>query len=54
MLRAVAHGNPNYDVSLDGQRFLMVQSSARKNATPTQIVVVVNWHDELKRLVPTK
>jgi eukaryotic-like serine/threonine-protein kinase len=39
---------PNYDVSLDGQRFLML-----KNATPTQTVsqidVVLNWVDELKR-----
>ncbi len=45
---------PNYDVSLDGQRFLMVQPSARTNATPTQIVVVVNWFEELKRLAPIK
>jgi serine/threonine-protein kinase len=42
--------SPNYDVSRDGQRFLMVQPSA--HATPTQIVVVVNWFDELKRLGP--
>jgi hypothetical protein len=28
----------------------MVQPSA--HATPTQIVVVVNWFDELKRLGP--
>jgi serine/threonine-protein kinase len=47
-------GDPNYDVSRDGQRFLMVQPSARENATPTQIIVVLNWHEELKRLVPTK
>jgi hypothetical protein len=40
----------NYDVSLDGQRFLMVKEespSGRPN-------VVLNWFDELKRLVPTK
>jgi serine/threonine-protein kinase len=45
---------PNYDVSPDGRRFLMVQRSAREHATPSQIVVVLNWHEELKRLVPTK
>jgi serine/threonine-protein kinase len=44
----------NYDVSRDGRRFLMIQRSARENATPTQIVVVLNWFEELKRLVPTK
>ena len=47
-------GDPNYDVSRDGRRFLMIQPSARENATPTEIIVVVNWFDELKRLVPTK
>ena len=46
--------NSNYDVSGDGRRFLMIQSSTRANATPPQIVVVVNWFDELKRLVPTR
>jgi Tol biopolymer transport system component len=47
-------GDPNYDVSRDGRRFLMIQPGARDNATPTEIIVVVNWFDELKRLVPTK
>jgi hypothetical protein len=44
--------NASYDVSRDGRRFLMVQPSARESATPTQIIVVLNWHEELKRLVP--
>ena len=39
-----------YDVSPDGQRFLMV----KEEASATQINVVVNWFDELKRLVPAK
>ena len=43
----------NYDVSPDGQRFLMIQPSARL-AAPREIVVVLNWVDELKRLVPTR
>ena len=38
----------------DGRSFLMVQPSClHENATPTQIVVVLNWFDELKSLVPT-
>ena len=41
----------NYDVSRDGQRFLMVQSV--QESAPTQINVVLNWVEELKRLVPT-
>jgi eukaryotic-like serine/threonine-protein kinase len=46
--------NPNYDVSRDGRRFLMVQPSAREQTATTQIIVVLNWYDELKRLVPVK
>jgi hypothetical protein len=32
----------------------MVQPSAHERATPTQIIVVLNWFEELKRLVPTQ
>ena len=45
---------PNYDVSRDGRRFLMVQPSPRERSATSQIVVVLNWHDELNRLVPIK
>ena len=41
---------PNYDVSLDGQRFLMVQASEQQSAP--QLNVVVNWFEELKQKVP--
>ena len=41
----------NYDVSRDGQRFLMVQKL--NETTPTQVNVVLNWFEELKQLVPT-
>jgi serine/threonine-protein kinase len=44
-------GHPAYDVSNDGQRFLMIQESV---AERTQINVVLNWFAELERLVPTK
>jgi Tol biopolymer transport system component len=43
---------PNYDVSPDGQRFLMIKPSEAGEA-PTQINVVLNWFEELKQRVPT-
>jgi hypothetical protein len=42
----------NYDVSSEGQRFLMVKPSEQEAAT-TQINVVLNWFEELKQKVPT-
>jgi eukaryotic-like serine/threonine-protein kinase len=44
-----------YDVAADG-RFLMIQPTAMSGAAPApgEIVVVQNWNEELKRLVPTK
>ncbi len=44
---------PYYDVSPDGQRFLMLKPSDSAQAAPTQINVVLNWFEELKRRVPT-
>ena len=41
----------NYDVSPDGQRFLMLKPSEQETA-PTQINVVLNWFEELKQKVP--
>jgi serine/threonine protein kinase/Tol biopolymer transport system component len=43
----------NYDVSPDGQRFLMLKPSEQTQAAPTQINVVLNWFEELKQKVPT-
>jgi serine/threonine-protein kinase len=43
---------PNYDVSPDGLRFLMVKPTEQAGAAPTQINVVLNWFEELKRRVP--
>jgi len=39
---------PNYDVSRDGQRFLMLKP-ADEDQGARQIVVVQNWFEELKR-----
>ena len=40
----------NYDISADGERFLMLQG---EQTGPNEVVVVFNWFEELKRLVPT-
>jgi eukaryotic-like serine/threonine-protein kinase len=44
----------NYDVTADGQRFLMVEESPKPPAPITQIVLVENWLEELKTRVQTK
>jgi Tol biopolymer transport system component len=49
-----AISTPNYDVSPDGQRFLMLKPVESAQAAPTQINVVLNWFEELKRRVPPK
>jgi Tol biopolymer transport system component len=41
---------PNYDVSADGQRFVMVKEGPGAG----RLNVVLNWTEELKRLVPAK
>jgi serine/threonine-protein kinase len=45
-----------YDVSLDGQRFLMIKeiNAADERPQSPRINLVQNWFEELKRLVPTK
>jgi hypothetical protein len=43
-----------YDVTPDGQRFLMVREVPQPPARISQMVLVQNWSQELKRLVPTK
>jgi len=41
----------NYDVTADGQRFIMIREDV---LAPAQINVVLNWAEELKRLVKPK
>ena len=41
-----------YDVSPDGQRFLMVEEI--EGSAQSQAVIVLNWMEELKRLVPVE
>jgi hypothetical protein len=49
----LAGENPvtQYDVTPDG-RFVMIRTD--ESSGPTQINVVLNWFEELKRLVPTE
>jgi eukaryotic-like serine/threonine-protein kinase len=50
-------GNPNlsYDVSPDGQRFLMIKAaSADPTTVPPNIIVVLHFDEELKRVAPMK
>jgi serine/threonine protein kinase len=54
-LTTAASISRSYDVSLDGQRFLLLkQAGADPGAGPPQIIVIQHWDEELKRLVPTK
>jgi eukaryotic-like serine/threonine-protein kinase len=43
-----------YDVSPDGKRFLMLKDVQRDDTMPVGFVVIVNWSEELKRLLPAK
>jgi Tol biopolymer transport system component len=42
----------DYTLSVDGTRFIMIESDP--NARPTQIQVVLNWVEEVKRLTATQ
>jgi len=44
-----------YDMTPDGERFLMIGRGGVSEDAPgaSQIVVVLDWFEELKRLVPT-
>jgi serine/threonine-protein kinase len=51
------HRGRSYDVSTDGARFLRIkidERSAEENTSARRFVIVNNWFEELKRLVPTK
>jgi hypothetical protein len=48
-----SHPLRSYDVAPDGQRFLMIRDVSQPEEPITEIHVVLNWFEELKRLVPT-
>jgi hypothetical protein len=41
----------NYDIHPSGKEFLMIKKSPQ-DASPTEVIIVENWFEELKRLVP--
>jgi hypothetical protein len=43
-----------YDISPDGTRFLLIKRLDPTDKAPPSLVVVLNWDEELKRLVPTR
>ena len=43
-----------YDLSPDGQRFLMVKVGHQKPEPVTEMILVQNWIQELKQRVPVK
>ena len=51
-----ANPGRTYDISPDGQRFLMIKEGGGtdQTAAPPQLIVVQHWAEELKRLVPIK
>ena len=53
--RATNPGGRNYVVSPDGQRFLAIKegAGAEDASVPPTMILVQNWFEELRRLVPT-
>jgi len=45
-------GRRNYDVTSDGRRFLMVQALDPLPEPATELILVYNWFEELRRLKP--
>jgi hypothetical protein len=43
-----------YDITPDGQRFIMIRPEELPDQRVTKLNVVLNWFDELKRRVPRK
>jgi Tol biopolymer transport system component len=46
-------GGRTYAVSADAKRFLVIKNAAQGPTPSPQLVIVLNWLEELKRLVPT-
>ncbi len=44
----------NYDIHPEGQKFLMMREVEQTGGTRQELIVVQNWFEELKRLVPTE
>jgi hypothetical protein len=46
-------GTRTVETSLDGKRFLMTKLGDRKAQPVTELILVQNWLEEVKRLAPT-
>jgi hypothetical protein len=46
-----AHARSQFDMTADGERFLMITSDSTDNET--RLILVQNWFEELSRIVPT-
>ncbi len=44
----------SYDISPDGERFLMIKDVSSDGTSPQELILVQNWFEELERLVPTE
>ena len=42
-----------YDIDPDGERFLMIELGGSDETLSTEFILVLNWFEELNRLVPT-
>ncbi len=51
--RAAAPGR-TYDISPDGERFLIIKPVDINRESPTELILVQNWFEELKRAAPTE
>ena len=52
--KSAGTGSPNYEVSADGSRFLMVRRNDPSSFTATGLHVVANWSAELAARTRTK
>lgn len=50
----VSDGSRSYDVTADGRRFMMVEPGQQAPSPVAQIVVVLNWSEDLNRIAPAK
>ena len=48
----IGNASRDYAVDLDGQRFLFKKPAMAGDGEPTRLILVQNWTEELKRLVP--
>ena len=44
----------SWDVSGDGQRFLLLRNEESRDKLVSQLQIVLNWTEELKRRVPIR